>query len=188
MLVGHSLGGVTLNRVGETSPHLIRRLVNLTALMPVARAAAGDYFSGAEMATSKALPLFIGDPAKTGAIRLNARSNDPAFRAAASSAFYGDVTEQRFSSIVSLLTPDEPAAVFGARATVTAGRWGRLARTYVRCTEDQAIPVAAQDRFIAEADALVPRNPTTVETLAASHSPFASMPDALARLLQAAAS
>jgi hypothetical protein len=53
----------------------------------------------------------------------------------------------------------------------------------VRCTEDHTIPLALQDRMIAEADAATPGNPFTVHTLASSHSPFASMPDRLAKVL-----
>lgn len=188
VLVGHSLGGVTLNAIGETSPQLVRRLVYLTALNPVAKEAAGAYFGEPAMATSKALPLFIGDPAKTGAIRFNHRSTDRAFKAAAKAAFYADVSDEQFAAVANLLTPDEPAAVFGGKATVTADRWGRVARTYIRCTEDQAIPIAAQDQFIAEADALTPGNRYTVKTLRSSHSPFISMPAELARLLVEAAS
>ena len=183
VLVGHSLGGVTLNRIGEASPQLIRRLVYLTALNPVSKPSAGDYFSQSAMQTSKALPLFIGDPAKTGAIRFNHRSDDAGFKAASKTAFYADVADDKFAAVAHLLTPDEPAAVFGANATVTAARWGRVPRTYIRCSEDQAIPLAAQDQFIAEADALTPRNRYTVRTLKASHSPFISMPRELAQLL-----
>jgi hypothetical protein len=98
-------------------------------------------------------------------------------------AFYADVSDEQFAAVVNLLTPDEPAAVFGASAKGTAERWGSLPRTYIRCVDDQAIPVAAQDLFIAEADALTPANPTKVETLTASHSPFISMPEELAALL-----
>lgn len=187
VLVGHSLGGVTLNAVGEASPELVRRLVYLTALMPVARPAAGAYFDHPTMATSRALPLFIGDPARTGAVRLNARSADRAFRAAAKAAFYGDVSDEAFAAAANLLTPDEPEAVFGGNAGVTAARWGRVPRTYIRCSEDAAIPLAAQDLFIAEADALVPDRRTTVRTLRSSHSPFLSMPDELSRVLIEAA-
>jgi len=187
VLVGHSLGGVTLNLVGESSPQLVRRLVYLTALQPLVKSAAGEYFGEPAMATSKALPLFIGDPAKTGAIRFNHRSTDRAFRAAAKAAFYADVSDEQFAAVAHLMTPDEPAAVFGASASVTAARWGQLPRTYIRCTADQAIPIAAQDQFIAEANALTPRNRYTVRTLHTSHSPFISAPDELAKLLAEAA-
>jgi hypothetical protein len=43
--------------------------------------------------------------------------------------------------------------------------------------------LALQDRMISEADAVTPRNKFQVETLASSHSSFASMPDRLAVVL-----
>jgi pimeloyl-ACP methyl ester carboxylesterase len=188
VLIGHSLGGVTLNSLGETSPQLVRRLVYLTAVMPVAKASAEAYSGEPTFAASKLPPLFIGDPTKIGAIRLNHRSADPMMKTAIKTAFYADVADAKFAAVAQLLTPDEPAAVFGASATVTDGRWGRIARTYIRCAEDQAIPLAAQDQFITEADALTPANRTTVRTLRSSHSPFLSVPDELAQLINEAAS
>jgi hypothetical protein len=56
-------------------------------------------------------------------------------------------------------------------------------RTFIRTTEDRTVPLALQDRMIAEADALTPDNPFDVRSLPSSHSPFASMPDRLAEVL-----
>ena len=187
VLVGHSLGGVALNSLGESSPQSVRRLVYLTSMMPVAKASVDAYSGDPAFAASKTPALFVGDPAKTGAIRLNHRSADPLVKAAIKAAFYADVSDARFAEVAQMLTPDEPAAIFGGKATVTAGRWGRIPRTYIRCTEDQAIPLAAQDQFIAEADALTPANRTTVRTLRSSHSPFIAMPDELTQLIIEAA-
>jgi hypothetical protein len=55
---------------------------------------------------------------------------------------------------------------------VDPATWGRVPHTYVRLTEDRAMPLALQDRFIAEADALVPDNPFDVHSLASSHLRF----------------
>jgi hypothetical protein len=53
-----------------------------------------------------------------------------------------------------------------------ADTWGSIARTYIRLTDDRSLPVAMQDRLIAEADALTPGNPYDVHTLATSHVGF----------------
>jgi hypothetical protein len=53
----------------------------------------------------------------------------------------------------------------------------------VVCTRDATIPPALQRKFIADADAAFPANPTVVRELAASHSPFLSMPAELADLV-----
>lgn len=51
-----------------------------------------------------------------------------------------------------------------------------------RRTEDQAIPIAAQDQFIAEANRLTPPNRYDVKTLRSSQSLFISRPRELLQL------
>ena len=121
----------------------------------------------------------------TGAMRINPRNADPDYVEKGRQAFYGDLPTEEYVRYAAMLTPDLPLAVGMEDARGTAQRWGRVPRTFVRTTEDQTIPVALQDRMIAEADAATPANRFAVHTLESSHSPFASMPDALAEILAA---
>ncbi|WP_311202725.1 hypothetical protein [Actinophytocola gossypii] len=57
-------------------------------------------------------------------------------------------------------------------ARVEADTWGTIPRGYVRLTEDRSLPIAMQDRLIAEADALTPDNPYDVHTMDTSHIGF----------------
>jgi pimeloyl-ACP methyl ester carboxylesterase len=66
------------------------------------------------------------------------------------------------------------------RSGPARSRRGGIPRTYVRCSADRAILPALQNRFIAEADAAFPENPTAVVDLDTSHSPFLSQPGRLA--------
>lgn len=66
---------------------------------------------------------------------------------------------------------------------LTRDGWGSVPRTYVVCARDMAIRPALQRRFIAEADAAFPRNPSSVVTLDAAHAPFLSMPDEVAKIV-----
>jgi pimeloyl-ACP methyl ester carboxylesterase len=182
-LVGHSFGGLTTTRVAEAVPDLIDRLVYLSAYVPVALPNAAGYSQLAEAASSVSGAVLIGDPTKTGAMRINPREADPEYVEKGRQAFYNDLTTDDYFALAGCLTPDLPVAVCFDDARGTVERWGRIPRTFVRCTEDHTIPLALQDRMIAEADAATPDNPFTVHTLASSHSPFASMPDRLAKLL-----
>jgi hypothetical protein len=85
--------------------------------------------------------------------------------------------------VAAYLNPDVPVAVALDEARGTPQRWGRLPRTFIRTGNDQTVPPALQDRMIAEADEATPRNLFQVHTLPSSHSPFASMPDALGEVL-----
>lgn len=183
ILVGHSLGGVTLNAVAEAQPALIRRLVYLTAFVPVAKPSVLDYLSQPNFATSGLLPLFLGDPAKVGAIRINPNSSDTAYVSNARNALYLDVSDSVFAATMNMLTPDEPIQGFSTPLTVTAGRWGSVPRSFIRCTNDHAIPLAAQDQMIAEADKFTPGNRFMQKTLNTSHSAFLASPADLATAL-----
>jgi hypothetical protein len=95
----------------------------------------------------------------------------------------GDVDPATADAAIGLLTPDAPAGISTGATTLTADGWGSIPRTYVLCTRDLVVPPALQRKFIADADAAFPANPTTVRTLDSSHSPFLSMPAQLADLV-----
>lgn len=183
VLVGHSMAGVVLNRVAEAVPELVRRLVYISAWMVGAGQSFADYQAMPEMAATEVGSLVLADPAAVGALRIDFGSTDAAYRARVKAVFAADVEQQLWDAAAHLLTPDTPAGVFAEPVEVTADRWGKVARTYVRCGADRALPPAAQDLFIQEADAFTPGNPTRVRKLATSHSPFLSQPEQLARLL-----
>ena len=67
-------------------------------------------------------------------------------------------------------------------ANVTPVRFGRVHRHFIRCLNDKAIPIAAQDFMIGAIDER-PYGPTRTHTLATSHSPFYAQPSALADIL-----
>jgi pimeloyl-ACP methyl ester carboxylesterase len=183
ILVGHSSGGATLSAVGEMVPELVKRLVYLTAFVPVTFNNVLAYLQQPNFATSQVPPLFVADPAVVGCARITHNSADPAYVAADKSAFYGDVATPAFQAVANLLTPDEPFGTFTTPVVVTPQRWGRLPRTFIRCTEDRAIPLIVQDQMIYDADGFTPRNRFEQKTLHTSHSAFVAAPQALTDLL-----
>ncbi|GAA2119521.1 alpha/beta fold hydrolase [Actinomadura napierensis] len=125
----------------------------------------------------------LADPAVVGALRMDFRSCDPEYRARVKAAFGADVDDHDWDAVTHLLTPDTPVGPLAERVAITPDRWGRIPRTYISCTDDQAVPPAAQRRFIGEADRHTPNNPTDVRELPTGHSPFASRPGRLAQIL-----
>ncbi|WP_051888226.1 alpha/beta fold hydrolase [Caballeronia sordidicola] len=183
ILVGHSLGGVTLNAVAEAQPTLIRRLVYLTAFVPIARPTVLDYLSQPNFLASQLPPLFLGDPTPLGAARINPNSNDPTYVANVKNALYRDVKDSVITATMNMLTPDEPLHGLSDPVIVTPGHWGSVPRSFIRCTDDHAIPIAGQDQMIAEGDKLTPLNPFLLKTLDSSHSAFLAQPEEVTRLL-----
>ena len=80
ILYGGSMGGATLNRVGNAVPHLIDRIVYDTAFCCVDLACPEDYLATPEGSTTLAgnlAALVVADPAVIGAVRANYRTADP---------------------------------------------------------------------------------------------------------------
>lgn len=181
VLVGHSLAGLALTAVGNTIPDLIDRLVYLAAQCPV-DSAASEYLTGPEWATTDLMPatapIIVGNPMELGFIRLNWRGAGPATVAALKAAIGADLTDLEFARAINGTQPDE---VFWQNDPAWDHRadkdtWGRIPHTFIRTADDRAMPLAAQDRYIAEADALTPDNPFDVHTIKSSHSGFLRRP------------
>lgn len=183
VLVGHSMGGVAITAVAERVPEKIARLVYLTAFMPRSGVGATTYIQVPENEGELVGPQLLSDPAVTGALRIDHRSANSAYRANSKLAFYGDASQSVYDAVENLMTPDVPVVPFATPIATTPTRWGSLPRSYIKAMQDRAILPALQQRFIDEADAFTPGNPTQVHELNTGHSPFLSAPKALADLL-----
>ena len=191
VLVGASLGGTAVSVAGNEVPELIDRLVYLSAWACVTRANPLEYFGEPEFADNLLGPLAalnVGDPAVLGAGRANYRTADPELLAGLKAALMAEATDEQFMAFLNILQPDESLAVMNGDARVEADTWGTVPRCYIRLTEDRSIPIAMQDRLIAEGDALTPDNPYEVRTLDASHAGFVFRAAEVAAMLVESAS
>lgn len=183
VLVGHSMGGVTVSQVAEAAPEKIAAAVYLTAFMLPTGMPAGAMIADNEtMSDSLVKTLLMADPQKVGALRLDPRSEDATYRGRMKATFYGDVSDAQFEAAAENLHPDEPASVAGVPSPITPESFGTVQRHYIHCTEDRAIVMEGQQKMVALVDAAMP-SPTIQHTLVASHSPFLSIPDDLAAIL-----
>jgi pimeloyl-ACP methyl ester carboxylesterase len=186
VLVGHSLGGVTISAVAEAVPDRLRAVVYLTAFMLPPLMPAIAMIQHETMASALPPPLFCADPGVVGALRINPAAEDAGYVARLREAFYGDLSDTDFEEIRASLHCDEPAGVAIAPSPVTSARFGTVKRHYVRCLADRAIPLAGQDFMIAALDSAMGAE-TPVHSLDASHSPFFSRPRDLAEILKSIA-
>jgi pimeloyl-ACP methyl ester carboxylesterase len=187
VLVGHSMGGIVLNAVGERAPEKVDALVYLAAHMPGSEVAIGAYFGMPEAAGALVNPVLVGDPFALGAFRLDTGCAEAGYRAGLRQAFYNDASDADFGAVANLLTPDMPLKPMTTPIALSASRWGAIERHYIVCARDNALPPALARRFIADADALAPHNRTHVHELDTGHSSFVTAPQALAGLLLAIA-
>ena len=175
VLVGASLGGTAISVVANLLPDLVNRLVYISAWSCVERANPIEYFGEPEFAANLMGPLSalnVGDPAQLGVGRANYRTADTKLLTAMKAALAADIADEQFRAFLNILQPDESLAVMSGDARVEADTWGTIARSYIRLTDDRCLPIAMQDRLIAEADALTPDNPYDVHTLDTTHVGF----------------
>ena len=184
VLVGHSRGGMTVTGVANAIPELLHRVVYVSAWCCV-ELNPGGYMEGPEYASSAlndlGAGLLAGSPVELGALRMNWRTADPDLLATLKTAMLADGTDAEFLAALNTLEPDESLDAGDDRVDPNA--WVRLPHTYVRLTADRSIPLELQDRFIREADTLLPDNPFDVRTLTTSHMGFLVRPTQAAALL-----
>lgn len=185
ILVGHSRGGLTVTGAGNAAPDLIHRLVYISAwccvdLTPEEYAATPEH---GPPALNESNTELVGNPAELGVIRQNYRGLTGAKLAGLKDALSAGLTEREFLAFLNLLEPDENLDAGGGSARARAATWGRIPRSYIRLTQDVALPPALQDRFIREADRLTPDNRFDVHSAAGGHVDFLVHPEEVARIL-----
>jgi len=182
VLVGHSLGGLTVTAVAEAVPERVCAVVYLTAFLLPPGMTAHTMIEHPTMADSLVPSLFLADPKLVRAMRIDPRSDRPDYQRQIKFTLYGDVSDAEIEVALSHLHCDEPLDVILNPTLVTPARFGRVARHFIRCLHDKAIPIAAQDLMIRAIDERA-YGPTHTHTLATSHSPFYAQPSALAETL-----
>ncbi|MEU7576704.1 alpha/beta hydrolase [Streptomyces sp. NPDC041068] len=192
VLAANSFGGITLSAVANAVPELLHRIVYISAACPTGFTTPEDEVQPAEddgnLLDAAVARITTGDVAAQGFARLNWRAahSDPDLFAELKAAIMADGTDAQFRAVIDTMDPDENYDVIGPDSVIRADRWGLVPHTYFRLSEDRSIPVQAQDRIIAEADAVTPDNPFDVHTLATSHVGYFSRPaefaEALSRL------
>lgn len=183
VLVGHSMGGVTISPVAEAVPELLHAVVYLTAFMLAPGLPAIAVIQDTKMAQALVPQLFMADPEQVGALRINVASGDPAYLQVLKSAFYEDVDDAEFGAFIKSLHCDEPVSVAVTPSPVSAAKFGTVPRHYIRCLEDRAITADGQNMMIESMDSAI-GGKTMVHDLKSSHSAFLSQPEALAEILR----
>jgi len=165
VLAGHSYGGTVIGQAAQAGK--VDHLVFVTALVTEVGESPNSL-----MATFPP-PVFTG-PVPS---RIFVRGDDGTISGnpeAAVPVFYNESPAEAAAAAIARLCPQRTASL---KQEVTRAAWKDIAATYVRCTKDMAISIAAQDMLIGR---LADPNVATLET---DHSPFLGMPAELADIL-----
>jgi pimeloyl-ACP methyl ester carboxylesterase len=170
VLVGHSMGGLTIAEMARRIPERIERLVFVSCMVPREGALAAD-----------AVPSSVGEETREALADLDDDDDQIGIgEATIRRMFCNDMTEEQTQLVLSR-TGTEAAAVFGE----TISRVGippDLPKTYVRLLRDQALTPSDQDAAIA-ALRDSPGGTVDVVDLDTGHDVMISAPEALAAVL-----
>jgi pimeloyl-ACP methyl ester carboxylesterase len=167
ILVGHSMGGVTITQAAELVPDLVDCLVYVAAFIP---------------ANGQSLIDIGGHPDFASSLVITSQRFDEERRVSyvpvelGREAFYTDLPEIDYGPFGTLLVPESPL-IAAEPVALTDERWGQIRKVYVETTQDLALPIPCQRRMhqAARVDA--------VHTLDTAHSPFVTAVPALASIL-----
>ena len=171
VLVGHSLGGISISRAAELRPDRVAVLVYLTALlledgetfMPTASSEPDEVRRALETRTS----WNIADD-------LTHITYKPEL---AQHRFYNDCAPEDAAWAKSMIVP-QPVGPLVSPMRITDANYGRVPRVYIECALDNAVtPERASEMYAALPCA-------EVITMQTGHSPFLSAPEELARILE----
>ena len=186
LVIGHSLGGLTVTHAAEAMADDLSGVMYVSALMFPKGVAAGEFIGHSSMQNSKIGLLLRADPAVVGVLRIDPKSADAAYIDTARSVLAADVPSSLFAAALTDFTPDEPAQVLGVPSPASRAHFGTIPRYFVTLTDDKVIPPVSQKIMISRMDRAM-KNKTTVFTLPSSHSPHLSQPHQLAALIDMAA-
>ncbi|MEV6258982.1 alpha/beta fold hydrolase [Nocardia sp. NPDC051929] len=166
VLVGHSMGGMTVTLVAERCPDRIQTLVYLSAIV---------LSGGQSMMTHPAIGPNIAEisPDFTAGSAADAITIP---LAVAPQLFYGGCAPEDVALALRLLTP-EPLGSFITPVQVTPTHFGRVRRTAILTMHDVINPPEIQRAMYKE------HGITEIAELPTAHSPFFSAPELLAQEL-----
>ena len=170
ILVGHSLGGLTVTQTAEYRPNKIRTLVYLTAVL-IGR---GEAFIPVESRDAESVRKALHREGK------NTVSDDLStihyLEEGLRDLFYNDCSDDDFAWAKSMLVP-QPTAPYIDLMRTTDENFGRVPRVYIECLKDQALSPEIQKEMYTKLPC------ERVISMDTGHSSFLSAPEELVRHL-----
>jgi pimeloyl-ACP methyl ester carboxylesterase len=166
VLVGHSLGGITLPGVARRVPDRLRRLVFVSCVVPPHGRSVGDMLESLSPAVAEVASR-LGDDVVDGSGALH-----PDF---ATAMFCNDMNDEQQAFALSLLVPESMGVI--SEPVDLSGLAPAIPITYVRLLRDASLTLQTQDRMAGNARA------DNIVDIDAGHLVMISSPEKLAAVL-----
>lgn len=170
ILVGHSMGGMSISQAASRVPEKVEKLVYVTAFLPHDGQSTDGLDNGIK-------PTPWREMAKQGiAVTMDETETiSEMLPEAAMALLYNDVDESLAKEHIKKLVKENINAQYQAISLNEA--FDAVEKIYVRCSIDTILPPELQDKMISETPC------KAVYTLEAGHSPYHSKPKELAEIL-----
>jgi pimeloyl-ACP methyl ester carboxylesterase len=173
ILLGHSMGGVTLTYLSEKYPDKIKRLIYVCAFMVPNGKRASDYILEKRRGCpSEDFFEIISEVNGGKGLKLDLSKRD-----LLKEAFFSGCSEKDLSIALKNLLPITSSVPDMFVSAITKEHYFSIPRTYIECTRDKAIPIELQRSMISE----VPGS--EVLSIASGHAPYFSHADILAEMI-----
>jgi pimeloyl-ACP methyl ester carboxylesterase len=168
ILVGHSMGGLTISQVSEDRADKVKMAVYLTALMPLDGESRND--------VSKR----VNEEARIAEARIPTEDGlaNTCSAHLLKGLFYNDCSDADIAFAKANLVP-QAFQPMGQKLRLSEARYGSVPRVFIECLQDGALSIRMQRAMYTAAKV------DKVVTMDTSHSPFFSAPEALAGHLMA---
>ncbi len=167
ILLGHSLGGVSISAAAELVPEKVALLVYLAAFLPRSGDSAASIWA-LQPGRKEVVPSAV--PKAPDALSFSARADR------ARETYYNQCSDEDVAFAIPRLRP-QAYSVWQAGVEVTPERFGRVPRVYIECLDDKCVALALQRDMVAKSPC------REVVSLSSDHSPFFSAPGLLADVL-----
>jgi pimeloyl-ACP methyl ester carboxylesterase len=167
VLVGHSLGGISISAAAELVPERVALLVYLTAFLPR---------DGDSIASISASPASRRDAGPSAFVRSADGLSFYPVPERARERFYNRCSDEDVAYALPRLRP-QAYSVQREVISLSPERFGRVPRVYIECLADNALSLGLQRDMVAKSPC------RTVISLPTDHSPFFSAPELLADML-----
>ncbi|BFM15146.1 alpha/beta fold hydrolase [Maricurvus nonylphenolicus] len=166
VLVGHSMGGLVISVAGEQMPHLFKRLIYLSALVPSQASSPLDIMKNAP---NPAMRKMVSMNIFKGVMEVK--------KGKEKELFYHNCDDVVVNEEVNNHCP-QPIRPFLARHRWSHERLGSIPKDYIECLDDRAVLIDVQ-RHLQKSMTFE----RVVSIAGSDHSPFLSQPEELASVM-----
>lgn len=173
ILLGHSMGGMTLTYLGEKYPDKIKRLIYVCAFMIPNGRRANDYIKE-KCQSHPSLDFFeiVSEVNGGKGLKLDLSKED-----LVKDAFFTGCSKKDLLVALKNLLPITSTVPDMFVSAITGERFFCIPRTYIECTQDKAIPIELQRLMISQ----VPGS--EVLSIPSGHAPYFSHAELLSELI-----